>query len=266
MATVSTDFISLGNVNRLTVVPEDTRSELYSSLDAAAGLYAAATTRRKVTMTAVCNEFSVQNLALVLMGEGLYYTQSATTVSGESLSSAAKLGAYYKLALRSASSIELTQGTVTLTADTDYTVVDSTLGLVRLLPTGSATAGGTLTAGYVAAAVTGTTQPRIAQFTKSEILGTMLFRGDASSGLSYDGRWWKCSVKPQGELPLIQDEFGEFTLTFDVLKDSEGAFGGSAAYPYGELLPRGSAVGLYTPDAANCTIGKGNLMFARATE
>lgn len=263
MATPSTDFVSLGNVNRLTVQPDDTRAELYSSQDAAAGLYAAATTRRKVTMTAVCNEFSVENLALVLMGERLYYTQTADPVTGEDLTTSAKLGAYYKLANREVSSLVLTQGTVTLSASTDYEVVNATLGLVHLLPTGAATAT-TLTAAYSKAAITGTAQPKIAQFTKSEILGTMIYHGDSASGISYDGKWYKVSVKPEGELGLIQDEFGEFTLTFDVLSDAAGDFGGSASYPYGELLPRGASAGVYTPNAANCMIGKGKLLFARA--
>lgn len=260
----TTDFVALGNVNRLSVQPDDTRAELYSSLDSAAGLYASATTRRKVTMTAVCNEFSVENLALVLMGERLYHTQTSGAVTGESLSAAAKLGAYYKLANREVSSLVLKQGTVTLSATTDYEIVNATLGLVHLLSTGAATAT-TLTADYTKAAITGTAQPKIAQFTKSQILGSMLFYGDAASGPSYDGQWFKVSVKPEGELGLISDEYGEFTLTFDVLNDAVGAYGGSTTYPYGFLAPRGAAVGVYTPDAANCVIGKGKLLFARAT-
>jgi hypothetical protein len=265
MPTPTKDFVSLGNVNRLTVQPEDTRAELYSSLDAAAGLYAAATTRRKVTLSATSNEFSIENLAMVLMGEKLYHTQTADAVTAESLSSAAKKGAYYKLAYRNVSSLVVKQGTVTLVADTDYSVINSTLGLIRLLSTGAATEAAALTVDYAKAAITGTSQPQIAQFTKSEILGSLLFYGDSASGPSYDGQWFKCSVKPEGELPLIEDEFGEFTLTFDVLSDTAGTYGGSSTYPYGKLTPRGSAVGLYTPDAANCRIGKGNLMFARAT-
>ena len=237
----SKNFFELGNVNRLTVLPEDTRAELYSSRDAAAGLYASATTRRKVTLTAVCNEFSLKNLALVLMGDENSYTQTADPVSGEAVSSALKLGAYYKLANREVSNLVVLQGTTTLVLATDYEIVDATLGLFRILPTGAATADAAVTANYDKAAITGTDQPRISPFTQSSIIGQALFHGDPSDGPAYDARWWKASIKPTGELGLIQDEYGEFTLAFDVLSDATGAYGGSANYPYGEILSRDAA-------------------------
>ncbi len=65
------------------------------------------------------------------------------------------------------------------------------------------------------------TLPKIAAGTSKTICGYMLFLGDPSKGPAYNGEFWKVSITPNGEIPLIGEDYAGFEITVTCLDDSE---------------------------------------------
>ncbi|TWH48553.1 hypothetical protein [Sporomusa sp. KB1] len=63
--------------------------------------------------------------------------------------------------------------------------------------------------------------PKIAANTAKSIRGYMLFLGDPSKGAAYNGEFWKVTITPNGEIPMIGTDYAGFDITVTCLDDSE---------------------------------------------
>ena len=232
---VRTGFFELGDVSELGTRPTDDVKKHFGSRTRARSLYAKALAGREVEIDITFWEWKRKNLALSMMGQETYYTQSTATVTGEQLSAALKLGAVYKTANRQISSVVIKQGATTLVAGTDYQVLDANIGLIEILEGGAATPDAAVTADYSAAAIATTAQPTLAPFTEGEVLGGLMFVGDPVHGPAIEAHWWKVSVSPKDVASFINDDFAPCGLTVSVLDDTAGAYGGSDDYPLGRI-------------------------------
>ena len=63
--------------------------------------------------------------------------------------------------------------------------------------------------------------PKIMSNTAKTIRGYMLFLGDPSKGFAYNGEFWKVTITPNGEIPMIGTDYAGFDVTVTCLDDSE---------------------------------------------
>lgn len=218
---VSTGERHLGNVTKFEVSTEDETVEKYSSVEASSPLLKKVLVRRNVSLALTLEEFSKENLALVLMGENdATFAQTGGGITGEAIAGV-EPGRYYKLANRGVSAVVVTGtgGTPTYNVTTDY-LVDADSGRIYIVPGGTITSGTDLEVDYTATAITAGTVDTIRGGVTSVIEGAVRFIGDPSSGPAYEVEVWKVSVNPDGVLAMIGDDFGAVDMTFAVLSDA----------------------------------------------
>jgi hypothetical protein len=64
--------------------------------------------------------------------------------------------------------------------------------------------------------------PKIMGAIAGRIEGRLLFIGDPNKGPCYNGEFWKCSMKPDGDLSgLIGTEFGSYNIQATCLSDRQ---------------------------------------------
>lgn len=214
----------LGNVETFELTTADDVLEKYSSMQAAAALYKRVTRRRDITLRVTADEFTPENLSLMMMGEAQQSAaQAGTAVTGETLTTNALKGGYYKFAkMGPHTGISLNKGAAVLVLGTDYVIKDSVVGVVQLLP-GSTTvlAGDTITASYTPTAYAqGLT--RVLGGNSTIVEGSVLFLPDPTTGPKMLVEVWSVSVTPDGAVGLISDEFAQMSLNMAVQSDAVG--------------------------------------------
>ncbi len=221
---VGTGLRHIGNVDAMEITIEDDKLQKYSSMDAAASLYKEITRRRDARLRLTLSEFHPQNMALVTMGElDESYTQAATAVVDETLSTALVKGAVYQFAKfgpHTAITVEDEGGALTL--NTDYRILDANLGLIEILESGGASEGDTLTASYTPTAYAAGTIPKVRGGTQNTVRGSLLFVGDPSTGPRMQVEVWKVSFTPDGAIGFISEEFAEMGLQGAIESDLVG--------------------------------------------
>jgi hypothetical protein len=233
-----TGLFHFGNGKDLRASASQSRVTLPNYITPDGGTYAEGSISQEISISFLGYEFSKKNIALWTSGTEAFYTQTATTVTAESLSTSLTLGAYYQTAYRAPGSLVVKQGTTTLVSGTDYSLIDATAGLIKILTTGAATAGSAVTADYVGAAVSTTSQPIVQMYNAPNIFGTLLYLSADRQGPAWEMKWWRVSVQ-QGDLEgLIGDDWGSSTVNFKVLNDAAGTYGGSTSSPYGTAFRR----------------------------
>lgn len=218
---ILTGYRHLGNVETFELTTTDDVLEKYSSMDAAASLYKAVTRKRDVVLQLTADEFDPDNLAMVLMGEVVDTApQTATAVVAEVLTDSARLGAFYKFAqVGPHTGIAIKVGAVVLTLGTDYVIHDVTVGLIQILPNApGVTAGDTITADYTPTAYA-TGLKRVRGGTQTLVEGAVLFVPDPTTGPQIMAEVWSVSVRPDGALGLISDEFAQMGMQMAVQAD-----------------------------------------------
>lgn len=95
-----TGEIDLGNCTEFSITPKAEVKEKFESMDANSLLYGRAALRQTQMVKIQGDEYSLFNLAAVLMGKQNSITNTGATITGETLTTAPVLGAYYSLANR----------------------------------------------------------------------------------------------------------------------------------------------------------------------
>lgn len=193
-----------------------------------------------VALTIAGFEFSKDTMALATMGAiDTTYTQTNVAITGETLASATVTGLKgrtFFTAYRNISTVVLKQGATTYVANTDYTVVDATRGMIKILTTGGVTDGTALTIDYAKATITTGTIDRVFGGTSATIEGTLRFVSNNTTGPNWDCTVHNASLRPNGDISFISEEFNKFTLEGTAQSDASGTYGGSASSPYYTLL------------------------------
>lgn len=214
-------FRHLGNVDTLEITTEDDVLEKRSSMEAGAPLYKSVTRSRTPQFRLTMDEFNAENLALILMGDvANSAAQTATPVVDEELTDNVALGGYYRTAkLGPVTGVTLEADGYTLILGTDYRIVNAALGLIQILEDSPTVVGGeTLTISYTPTAyASGVTQVRGG--TKNDIEGSLLFIGDPTVGPQQMVEVWRISMRPDGALGLISEDFAQMAIVGKVLSD-----------------------------------------------
>jgi hypothetical protein len=187
-------------------------------------------------------EFSSGVNKLLFMGDQTSYVQTANTITGETIATAAMTGLkgkFYNTLMRNISAPILLQGASTLVSGTDYTIEDAFRGVIKILSTGATVADGTaLLLTYVHAAITGTGLTKIRGAVNTSVEGRLQFLPDNTTGPDNEVVVWNASIAPDGDIGFISDDFAEWNLNGEAQDDSAAAYGGSTGSPYFELLER----------------------------
>lgn len=237
-----TGYFHLGNCARFAILLNDDVLSLNTSQDQSGGLLKRVTRSREVEVQINSHEYAVENLALALMGDSFTKVQTSSAITGEVLTSSLVRGRFYRTSGRQINSPVVTNisgtATSTLVLNTDYTLYDARAGIIQLKQTSTATAG-SLVIAYTRTALS---ELAIKGATKTYIQGSLLFMPDPTTGPQYDVEVFKCSVTPGGEVGLIGDEFGEYTLALAALSDAGGQYGGASDNPYFQKINREAVV------------------------
>jgi hypothetical protein len=220
-----TGLYPFGNCTKLEVEPKDDIAELYESINSASNLIATALKKRQVKISITGTDFKSDVLALVLMsasGKSVNVT-AAGTITAEVLVSATATHAnrYHQFANMNVDNVVtppvLTNNAVVLVAGVDYVVADPTQGLVWFPATTSALDGHATTATYKT--LVGSND-QIAAYVAPQLTGRLKFSPDPTDGAKTGLDAWRVNLSPSGNLGVIADDYGNWTLEGLVLDDS----------------------------------------------
>lgn len=235
-------FEHLGNCDTftLTMAPETVSLTDYTtetSVD-----YKQVTKKMTVTVKIAGFEFATGVLEKIFLGDTTSYTQTANTITGETIAASSVTGlkgALFSTAKRSISGPTLIQGTSTLVSGTDYDIYDTSKGIVRILPTGTTVADGAdLLLTYAHAAIMSTPLSVMRGGTQTSLQGRILFLPDNTTGPDNEVTIWNSSLTPDGDVGFISDDFAKWSVTGAVQSDAAGTYGGSSSNPYFQILTR----------------------------
>jgi hypothetical protein len=235
-----TGLVNLGNCEKISITstPEDITLTDYTQETSAP--YAEVNKSLALDLAITGFEFDPSVMETVWMGTRDLLSQTSSNVTDETLAASTITNLKeksFQTTKRNISAVTITQGATTLVLGTDYEIYDATLGIIRILPTSSTVADGTaLLIDYTAGAVSGL--HRIKGATKANIKGKLIFLPANSTGPKEELHVWHCSLKPDGEIDFISDEFARWNLSGKILSDAAGAYGGSAGSPYFETVKR----------------------------
>lgn len=229
----------LGTVSKLEITTNDEKARVYDYSRSDAPLLDEALARREVSVAMTLQEFSQNNLALALMGDESAFTQTATPVVDEVLTSSLVKGRTYQTAGRRIGSVTVEKGPAPGTAlnpSLDYDYVDLELGLIHIKDTAPGLVNGdSVIVSYTPAAIAAPGINRVLGAKASRILGKLVYVGDPAAGIEWDLEVWKLSLSPSGAVGFITEtEYGSYELSGMVLSDETN----HASEPFYRLTQR----------------------------
>lgn len=211
----------VGEADKLEINPSATTKDYFTMTKAASTKAAQNITQQTHEIDLQLREFQPTNVAIALLGDSVILTQVQKVVAagGEQLTAKALPGCIYQTSMRNISLVTAETGVTPLVDGTDFEVLDSTLGLIHVLP-GTEALDGTkpLSVGYTAAAIEAGTQ--IQAGTESKIEGKLVYISDAANGPNFDAEVWRVRFQPSGALALITDDYGTIPLKGEAMDDS----------------------------------------------
>lgn len=161
----------------------------------------------------ITDNMSKENLALFFLGELSTVTQTATPVTGETLTTSAKKGFFYQLGkttanpqgVRGVTAVTVTKAPSTaLVLGTDYTL-DAASGRVQLLESSvTVVDGDTITCAYTPVA---NTRDRIATSNSASLTGSLRFISKNPKGIQRDMYIPNVTLRPEGDFALKGDDW-----------------------------------------------------------
>jgi hypothetical protein len=220
-----TGFQHLGNCTKFELDLKDDIAELYQSINKSVTLIATALKKRQPKLTIVGTDFSSKHAAIFSMSSGkTTLAQVAATITSEVLITAAQapsaIGRFFRVAQINVDSTGvppiLTSNAVVLVAGTDYILMDPIKGLFYI-PAGSAIASHAVTVTYET--LVGNFD-QVAGATIPFVQGHLLFVPDPVDGQKIQCDIWRCNLNPNGQIGLIADDYGNWTLDGNILDDT----------------------------------------------
>ena len=215
-------YIHLGNCHKFELDVKDDRAELYQSINAVPSLIATSLKKRTPTLAITGTDFSSDHMALAMMSSGkTTLSIVATPVTGEALAglTPTKKGKYFATASRSitAATVACHQGATALVLGTDFIVADPVEGLIYFPSTGAVDDTKAVTVDYTPIVKT---FDQVAGGTQPVLTGRVRFVPDPSDGQKIAVEVWRCNLSPNGQIGLIADDYGNWTLDATVLDDT----------------------------------------------
>lgn len=212
-----TGELFLGNCPTFEITPTVEDIKKYSSASKAADLIASDVLRTTLALRIVGDEFSKENLAMALFGDNSTLTQTGSTVSEEEIEGV-KQGRYYALSKREVSLVTVTSSPAGTTYDVndDYTV-DATTGRIYIVEGGGIADGADILVDFTYGTISLTT---VRGMNQTSVKGYLRFIGDPTRGPKYECEIWRASVRADGAIGFISDEYSSWTLTGDIESDA----------------------------------------------
>lgn len=120
--------------------------------------------------------------------------------------------------------INVTAGITVYEPNKDYTAddIDLRAGLIKIRPNSRIQEGSTVS---INATVPAEDFITVSGASAGKIEGELLFVGDPNQGNAITIEAWKCSLRPDGDMSgLIGEDFGEFTINFNIMSDYENHY------------------------------------------
>ena len=199
----------------ITPTPEEIKK--YSSATAAAAQIASDVIRTALAVRIAGDEFSKENIAMALFGGTGTIAQTGTSVTAE-IVPVVLLDRFYKLEFRDISAVSVTGPSSTPTYDlVDDYLVDAVTGRLYIVPTGDIPEDGDIEVDYTYATIALDT---VLGMTAGSIKGAIRFIGDPARGPVYEVEIWRASVRSDGAIGFISDEYAQWTLSGDIESDA----------------------------------------------
>lgn len=218
-----TGLVHLGNVTKFEIDLKDDIAELYQSINKNVTLIATAIKKRQPKITITGTDFSPVHVGIAQMSPGpTTLAVAAVAVVAEVLASAtaAKAGKFFRTAVMNidpATPPVVKSGAATLVAGVDYMIADYVTGTIYIPLDSALTETDTLTIGYTP--LVGTFQ-QVAGATVPFQQGHICFLPDPVDGQKIACDIWKANLSPNGQLGLIADDYGNWTLDGNILDDT----------------------------------------------
>jgi hypothetical protein len=220
-----TGFQHLGNATKFELDLKDDIAELYQSLNSNVTLIATAVKKRQPKISITGTDFSSVHIAIAQMSAGkTSIATTAATITAEALISAAQaplaIGRFFRLANKNVDNVGtppvFTSNSVTLSNVTDIVLVDSVQGICYV-PVGSTIASQAVTVTYNT--LVGS-QDHVAGATIPFVQGHILFSPDPVDGQKIGCDIWRVNLNPNGQIGLIADDYGNWSLDGNILDDT----------------------------------------------
>lgn len=220
-----TGFQHLGNCRKFELDLKDDIAELYQSINKSVTLIATALKKRQPKIVIEGTDFSSKHAAIFSMAASkTTLAQIAATITSEILITAVQapnaLGRFFRTAQLNIDPTAvppvLTSNAVTLVAGTDYVVMDPIKGIIYI-PLGSSIATHAVTITYNT--LVGSFD-QVAGATIPFVQGHMLFVPDPVDGQKIGVDVWRVNLNPNGQIGLIADDYGNWTLDGNILDDT----------------------------------------------
>jgi len=221
----------IGNANSIAMSADVTTAELFSSTEEAGSIVDRTRTRIRYTVTPSINEYTLRNLQLFLAGELGTKNQSSNATDTFNISDVVQ-GRYYDVGARQITGVSVTKGSDALTEGTDYEV-NGEFGVVHIFASAPGVADGDDLVVHFSTPAKAIKQVNIA--VSGQITAKLLYLADDANNSANPAKdrleLWKVDIQPDGELNLISDDYGAFSLQMTVLGDSTN----HPTQPYGTL-------------------------------
>lgn len=220
-----TGFQHLGNCRKFELDLKDDIAELYQSINKSVTLIATALKKRQPKIVIEGTDFNSSHAAIFSMAASkTTVVQTASTFTAEVLITAAQapsaIGRYFRAAQLNTDPTTvppaLTSNAVVLTPGTDYVLVDAAKSLYYI-PAGSAIATHAVTVTYNT--LVGSFD-QVAGATIPFVQGHLLFVPDPVDGQKIQCDIWRVNLNPNGQVGLIADDYGNWTLDGNILDDT----------------------------------------------
>jgi hypothetical protein len=237
-------FVHLGNCDNFATSVATDKVTMTDYTSQTSAPYATANKSTTVTLKIEGFEIDTKILAMLFMGDTTTYTQALTTVTTETIAATTLTGlkgSYFTSSLRNVSAGTMLWGTTTLVSGTDWELFNTYGGVFHVFPTSPTVVDGTvLKVNYTAAALTAgsTALDVIRAFNTASIIGRLLFVPNNTTGPNNEVVVWNCSFTPDGDIPLISDEFLKWNLVGTAQSDTAGTYGGSSTNPFMQITKR----------------------------
>ena len=223
----ATGLRHLGNCTKFELDLKDDIAELYQSLNKSVTLIATALKKRQPKIAITGTDFSSDHMAIFQMSAGkTTVATTATTYTDEVLISATVTGAkgrffqtaHRNLDMATANVPVLTlQPSTVLATPADYVVSDPVAGLIYI-PVGSSITD--TTAVKITYHTVVGSNDHVAGATVPFQQGHIVFDPDPVDGQKIGCDIWRVNLNPNGNVGLIADDYGNWTLDGNILDDT----------------------------------------------
>jgi len=207
----------LGNTPSFELTPTSEKLDHFSAATAEAELDSSIVTRSQTSIRIVADEFSKENLAIAFMGDNSSLTQTADSVEAEAISGVVQ-DRWYELAYRQVSNVVVTGPSGTPTYDlTDDYLVDAETGRIYIVAGGGITDDSDLEVDYDYDDLALQTTRAI---TNTTLRAFIRFISDPAEGRKREFQIWKATLRADGAIGLITEEWGQISLLGEVESDA----------------------------------------------